>query len=156
VGKLKIGNKTFINERAVLEGDIEIGDNCSVWAGAVLRGDNGKISIGDNTSIQDNCVFHDAVEVGKNVTVGHAAVVHGCKISDNVVIGMNSSILSNAVIGEWCIIAAGSVVKENQEIPGNSLAAGVPAKVKRELTEEDRARITRAWKAYIEKLMPKC
>jgi len=153
--KLKIGKRTFIHKKAILEGDIEIGDNCSVWAGAVLRGDNGKIKIGDNTSIQDNCVFHDAVEVGKNVTVGHAAVVHGCKIADNVIVGMNSSILTGAVIGEWSIVAAGSVVRENQEIPSNSLAAGIPAKIKRKLTEEDRERITFSWKAYTEKMLPK-
>ncbi len=153
---MKIGKGTFIHKKAILEGDIEIGDNCSVWAGAILRGDNGQIKIGDNSSIQDNCVLHNNTVIGNNVTVGHAAVVHGCKIADNVIVGMNSSVLTDAKIGEWCIVAAGSVIRENQEIPNNSLAAGVPAKIKRELTEKDRERITLSWKAYAEKLKPEC
>ena len=152
---MRIGKGTFVHEKAVIEGDVEIGDNCSVWPGAVLRGDNGKITIGNNTSIQDNCVLHNEVTIGDNVTVGHAAVVHGCGIADNVIVGMNSTILTGAEIGEWSIIAAGSVIKENQKFPANSLIAGVPAQVKRALTEEDKERITDSWKHYAEKLIPK-
>lgn len=148
--------KHFVHEKAVVEGSVELGENVSVWAGAVIRGDEGTIKIGNNSNIQDNCVVHGSAVVGENVTVGHAAVVHGCKIGSNVIIGMNATILSGAVVGEWCIIAAGSVVRENQKIPPNSLVAGVPAKVKRSLADSDRERITEAWRAYAErtKLLP--
>ncbi len=145
--------KPFVHGRAVVEGSVELGENVSVWAGAVIRGDEGKVRVGKNSSIQDNCVLHGhKLEIGENVTVGHGAIVHGCKIGSNVIIGMNATILSGAVVGEWCIIAAGSVVRENQEIPANSLVAGVPAKVKRELTEQDRERITESWKDYVKRI----
>ncbi len=149
--------KCFIHKKAVVEGSVGLGENVSIWAGAVLRGDEGKITIGRNSNIQDNCVLHGhKLEIGENVTVGHGAVVHGCKIGNNVLIGMGAIVLDNAEIGEWCIIAAGSVVREGQKIPANSLVTGVPAKVKRELTELDRERITESWRAYVErtKLLP--
>ncbi len=150
---MKISSKAFVHKKAIVEGNIKIGENSSVWAGAVIRADEGPMRIGKNTSIQDNCVLHGhRVEIGDNVTVGHNAIVHGCTIGNNVIIGMGAIILDNAEIGDWCIIAAGSVVKENQKIPPNSLAAGVPAEVKRPLTEQDRERIKFSYKAYIKRL----
>ena len=149
--------KCFVHEKAVVEGSVELGENVSVWAGAVIRGDEGRIRIGKNSNIQDNCVLHGhKLEIGENVTVGHGAIVHGCKIGNNVLVGMGAIILDNAEIGDWCIIAAGSVVREGQKIPANSLVAGVPAKVKRELASLDRERITESWEAYVGriKLLP--
>lgn len=149
---MKKGKNCFVHGKAVVEGGVEIGDNSSVWPGAVLRGDEGKIIIGKNCSVQDNCVVHGRVNAGDNVTIGHGAIVHGCRIGNNVIVGMNSTILSGAEIGDWVIIAAGTVVKENQKIPSGVLAAGVPAKIKRSLTEEGKARITESWKMYARKL----
>jgi len=148
---MKTGKNCIVHKSAVIEGDVELGENCTVWPGAVLRGDNGPIRIGNNCSIQDNCVLHNQVTIGDNVTVGHAAVVHGCKIGNNVIVGMNSTILTGSEVAEWSIIAAGSVIRENQKFPPNSLIAGVPAAVKREITEEDKELITRAWQHYVEK-----
>ena len=148
---MKTGKNCLVHKTAVIEGDVELGSHTSVWPCAVIRGDNGRIRIGSNCSIQDNCVLHNKATIGDNVTIGHAAVVHGCKIAGNVIVGMNSTILTGAEIGEWSIIAAGSVVRENQKFPPNSLIAGVPAQVKRELSEEDKNLITRAWQHYAEK-----
>ncbi|MEM0359740.1 MAG: gamma carbonic anhydrase family protein [Candidatus Diapherotrites archaeon] len=150
-GKMKIGKGTFVHKTAVIEGDVEIGENCSVWPNAVIRGDEGSIRIGNNTSIQDNCVLHNAVEIGENVTVGHAAIVHGCKIGNNVIVGMNATILTGAEIGNECIIAAGSVVREGQKIPSGVLVAGVPAEIKRPLSDEDKKRICWSCQVYTEK-----
>jgi len=150
---MEISNKAFIHEKAFVQGDVKIAEHSSVWPGAVIRADEGPIRIGKNTSIQDNCVLHGhSLTIGDNVTVGHGAIIHGRKIGNNVIIGMNASILNGAEVGDWCIIAAGSVVKEGQKIPSGSLAAGVPAQVKRELTEKDRDRISFACTAYTERL----
>ncbi len=150
---MKISKKAFVHEKAFVHGDVEIADNSSVWPGAVIRADEGSIRIGRNSSIQDNCVLHGhSLTIGDSVTVGHAAVLHGCKIGSNVLIGMGAIILDNAEIGDWCIIAAGSVVREGQKIPAGSLAAGVPAKVKRSLTEEDKGRIGFSCTAYTKRL----
>lgn len=121
-------------------GDVELGENVSIWHGAVLRGDTDAISIDDNSNVQDNCVVHCTkgypVEIGKNVSVGHGAVVHGCKLDDNVLIGMNATVLNGAHIQKNSIVGAGAVVSEGKEFPQNSLILGVPAKAVKEVTPE--------------------
>ena len=121
-------------------GDVELGENVSVWHGAVIRGDTDSITIGDNSNVQDNCVVHCTrgfpVVIGDNVSVGHGAVVHGCKLDDNVLIGMNATVLNGAKIGKNSIVGAGAAVSEGKEFPEGSLILGVPAKVVKQLTPE--------------------
>ena len=121
-------------------GDVELGENVSVWHGAVVRGDTDSISIGDNSNVQDNCVVHCTkgfpVKIGKNVSVGHGAVVHGCRLDDNVLIGMNATVLNGAHIGKNSIVGAGAVVSEGKDFPEGSLILGVPAKAVKDVTPE--------------------
>ena len=121
-------------------GKVELGEDVSIWHGAVLRGDTDSITIGNNSNVQDNCVVHCTkgfpVKIGDNVSVGHGAVVHGCTLEDNVLIGMNATVLNGAHIGKNSIVGAGAVVSEGQEFPENSLILGVPAKLIKELSPE--------------------
>ena len=121
-------------------GDVELGENVSVWHGAVIRGDTDSITIGDNSNVQDNCVVHCTrgfpVVIGENVSIGHGAVVHGCKLDDNVLIGMNATVLNGAHISRNSIVGAGAVVSEGKEFPEGSLILGVPAKAVKQLTPE--------------------
>jgi len=130
-----------IAKNAVIVGDVELGEDVSVWYGVVLRGDVSKITIKKGSNIQDNCVIHGSKDcptiIGEYVSIGHGAVVHGCKMGDNVLVGMNATILNGAKIGNNCIIGANALVTQNKEIPPNSLVLGVPGKVVRELTEEE-------------------
>lgn len=127
--------KAFKGARIV--GDVEIGKGSSIWYNAVLRGDIEPIKVGSYSNIQDNCVVHSTkgypVEVGDFVSVGHAAVLHGCRIHDNVLIGMNSTILNGAVIRENSIVGAGAVVTEGKKFPSGSLIIGIPARAVRAL-----------------------
>lgn len=136
----KISKTCFIAPSADVIGDVSIGEKSSVWHGAVLRGDVNKIEIGSFTNIQDRCIVHVAEKyptiIGNNVTIGHGAIVHGCTIKDGAFIGMGAIVLDGAVIGEGALIGAGALVTEGKEIPANSLAIGVPAKVVRRLTED--------------------
>jgi carbonic anhydrase/acetyltransferase-like protein (isoleucine patch superfamily) len=126
----------FIAENAVIIGDVTIEEGASIWYGAVLRGDEAAIVIGKGTNIQDNVTVHTTptspVKVGMNCSVGHGAVVHGCTIHDNVIIGINATILDYAEIHSGSIIGANALVLEKQVIAENSLAVGIPAKVIRE------------------------
>ena len=121
-------------------GEVELGEDVSVWHGAVLRGDTDSISIGNNSNVQDNCVVHCTkgfpVKIGENVSVGHGAIVHGCTLDDNVLVGMNATILNGAHISKNSIVGAGAVVSEGKEFPENSLILGVPAKVVKEITQD--------------------
>lgn len=127
-----IGEGTFIADNAVLIGDVTIGDNCSIWYGAVLRGDVGAIRIGNGSNVQDGAVLHSSLDfsetiIGENVSIGHNAVVHGAKVGNDVLIGMNSTVMDNAVVPDGTVIAAGAVVLANSVLePG--IYAGVPAK----------------------------
>lgn len=136
----KVHPSAFIAPTAVLIGDVEVGEESSIWFGAVLRGDNGPIRIGKRTSIQDNAVVHVSehgrTQVDDDVTVGHAAVMEDCHIKRFALIGSNAVILTAATVGERSLIAAGSVVGENAQIPDGVLAAGAPAAVKKPLTGE--------------------
>ncbi len=121
-------------------GDVDLGEDASVWHGAVIRGDIAPISIGKNSNVQDNCVIHCSddfpVTIKDNVSIGHGAVIHGCTLEDNVLIGMNATVLNGAHINKNCIVGAGAVVSEGKEFPEGSLILGVPAKVVKELTPE--------------------
>ena len=125
---------------AQVVGNVKLGEDVSVWHGAVIRGDTDSITIGDNSNVQDNCVVHCTkgfpVEIGKNVSVGHGAVVHGCRLDDNVLIGMNATVLNGAHIGKNSIVGAGAVVSEGKEFPEGSLILGVPAKAVKQVSPE--------------------
>lgn len=128
----KIASSVYLSENATIIGEVEIGEESSVWFNAVLRGDVGLIRIGKKSNIQDGCVLHathgeSIVDIGNGVTVGHNAIVHGAKICDNALIGMGAIILDNAVIGENTIVAAGAVVTKNTVLEPNSIYAGIPA-----------------------------
>lgn len=137
----KIGENCFLAETAAIIGDTTIGDDCSIWYGAVLRGDVNTITIGNKVNIQDGAVIHtlykrSVTKIGNNVSIGHNAVVHGATIEDNCLIGMSATILDNAVIGSGTIIAAGALVLSNQIVEPNSVYAGVPAKKVKDITPE--------------------
>ena len=133
----RVADDAFIAPTAVLIGDVVVEEGASVWFGAVLRGDFNSIIVGAGTSIQDNSVIHTNEElpttIGSNVTVGHLSLLEGCEIDDGALIGMGSIVLNRARVGRRAMLAAGSVVREDQEIPPEVLAAGVPAKVKKSL-----------------------
>ena len=137
----ELGKNVWVAENATIIGEVFIGDECSIWFNAVIRGDVGSISIGNGTNIQDGAVLHTTtgksiVRLGNNVTVGHGAIVHGCTTDNNVLIGMGSIVLDNAHLGEGSIVAAGAVVKENTHIPPGTIWAGVPAKQVKKLDSE--------------------
>src|SRR5919202_3400388 len=127
----------FVAPTAVLIGDVTVEDGASVWFGAVLRGDFNKIVVGSGTSVQDNSVIHTNEDlptiIGQNVTVGHLSSLEGCVVEDEAIVGMGSIVLNRARVGRRVMLAAGSVVNEDAEIPPEVLAAGAPAEVKKEL-----------------------
>lgn len=131
----------FIADTARVVGSVKIGENCSIWYGAVVRGDEAPIHIGRNTNVQDNCVIHADkgfdVEIGADVTIGHGSIVHGCRVGDGSLIGMGAIILNGAIIGKDCLIGAGALVTGKSNIPDKSLVIGSPAKVKRSLTDDE-------------------
>lgn len=126
----------YLAPSAVIVGDVKLGQDASVWHGAVLRGDDAVITVGDRSNIQDNCVLHDAVTIGKGVSVGHGAILHGCTIGDDCVIGMGAIILDGAVLADHCFVGAGALVTGKMNAPAGSLIIGNPAKVVKELTQE--------------------
>ena len=131
----QIAPSAFVAENATLIGDVTVGENVTVWYGAVVRGDNAPIVIGDGSNVQDNATVHSdpdrPVTIGKNATIGHNAVVHGCTLSDGALVGMSAVILNGTVVGEYAIVGAGAVVTENKEIPPYSMVLGVPGKIVR-------------------------
>jgi carbonic anhydrase/acetyltransferase-like protein (isoleucine patch superfamily) len=135
-----MGKLNYIAPGAQVIGDVQLGENASVWHNAVVRADDRKIVIGAESNIQDNVTLHVETDrdiyIGRGVTVGHNAIVHGCTVGDNTVIGMGAIVMNGALIGENCIIGAGAVVTENQKVAAGSLVLGVPGKVVRTLTEE--------------------
>ena len=142
--KPRITPSAFVSKTACIIGDVEIGENANIWPGAVIRGDFARITIGDNTSIEDNCVLHSATEltIGNNTIVGHGAVIHCRKIGNNVLIGNNATVLDEAEIGDFCIVAAGSVVAPETKFPLETLVMGVPARVKGKLSKKQKEYIT--------------
>ncbi|MFJ6652487.1 gamma carbonic anhydrase family protein [Microbacterium sp. NPDC091313] len=144
----------FVASGARIVGAVTLEADASVWYNAVLRADSAPIRIGAGSNLQDNVSVHvDAghgVRIGENVSVGHNAVVHGCEIGDGSLIGMGSVVLSGAVIGAGCLVAGGAVVLEGTVVPDGSLVAGVPAKVRRALTDDERAGLLRNADVYRE------
>jgi len=137
----KIGENCFVAPNATIVGDVEMGDDCSVWFNAVVRGDVNSIRIGNKVNIQDGAVIHytyqkTKVHLGDNVSIGHNAIVHGCKVHDNVLIGMGAIVMDNCEIGSNTIIAAGAVVTENTIVPSGCIFAGVPAKKVKDISQE--------------------
>jgi carbonic anhydrase/acetyltransferase-like protein (isoleucine patch superfamily) len=133
-----IGEDVYLAATAVLVGDVRVGDRANIWFGTVLRGDVSHIEIGVGCSIQDTAVIHCASDlptvIGENVVVGHGAMLEGCTIEDGALIGMGAIVLQHARVGAGAMVAAGAVVAEREEIPAGVLAAGVPARVKKELS----------------------
>jgi len=153
----RIGENCFLADTATLIGDVELGDHCSVWFNAVIRGDVHFIKIGNNTNIQDNAIIHATYQksptrIGNNVTIAHGAIVHGCTVHDNVLIGMNAVILDDAVIESHSIVAAGSVVTKGTIIKSGSVYAGIPAvkikEVNAELLDGEIKRIASSYGMY--------
>ena len=144
---------SYLHPNCIVDANARLGKNVYVAAFACIRADEGAIEIGDCASIQETCIVHGkGVLIGKNVTVGHGAIIHGCTVQDNVLVGMNATLLNGCNVGEWSIIAAGAVVTEGMKIPPNSVAAGVPAKVLRAATEKDRQLIIDSCENYLDKL----
>ena len=127
----------FAAPGAVIVGDVELGENASVWYGAVLRGDSGPIRVGKGTNIQDGCILHETTTVGDHCTVGHGAILHGCTVGDGCLIGMGAIVLTGAVLGEGCMVGAGALVTGKTNAPAGSLLLGSPAKIVRQLTEQE-------------------
>jgi carbonic anhydrase/acetyltransferase-like protein (isoleucine patch superfamily) len=137
----KMGNNCFVAPNATIVGDVVMGDDCSIWFNAVVRGDVNSIRIGNKVNIQDGAVLHctyqkTTVDLGNNVSIGHNAIVHGCKVHDNVLIGMGAIVMDNCEIGSNTIIAAGAVVTEGTKVPSGCIFAGVPAKKVKDISEE--------------------
>lgn len=151
----KIDPTVFIAPNAVVIGDVEIGEHSSVWFNSVIRGDVYYIRIGNNTNIQDGSVIHVTTDtyatiIGNSVIMGHNVVAHGCTIRDKALIGMGSILLDTCEIGEQALVAAGSLVPMGMKVPPRTLVAGMPARVKRELTEAELARIEENWRHYVD------
>jgi len=148
-----IHENTFIASSADVIGNVSIGEYSNIWFGTVLRGDWNDISIGTHTNIQDNCSVHIdedfQVSIGDYVTIGHNAIIHGCKISNYTLIGMGSTVLNGAEIGEYTIIGANSLVTQGKKIPAGVLCMGVPAKVIRELTTEEKESLKESAEHYV-------
>ncbi|HEY4613365.1 MAG TPA: gamma carbonic anhydrase family protein [Bacteroidota bacterium] len=150
----KIHESVHVADGAQIIGDVEIGEGSSVWFNAVIRGDVNYIRIGSRTNIQDNCTLHVTHQkyplvIGSNVTVGHGAIVHGATVGDHCLIGMGAMILDDSKVGPYALVAAGSLVLEHFVVPEGTLVAGVPAKVRRALTEEERKGLDQAAQNYI-------
>lgn len=149
----KIGKSVFIAESADIIGNVEIGENSSIWYNTVLRGDGDLLKVGSNTNIQDGTVVHvdDDIKttIGDFVTIGHSAIIHSCDIDDNVLIGMGAIILSNVKINKNVIIGAGSLIPPGKEIPSNSLVIGSPGKVVRQLSDKEIENIKESAKHYV-------
>ena len=150
----RLGNLAFLAENAVIVGDVEIGDQSSIWYGAVIRGDVHSIRIGQRSNIQDlamvHCTFdYSATLIGDDVTVGHGAVVHGCEIKDRCLIGMNAVVLDKAVVGPDVIVAAGAVVLEGSILEPGFLYGGIPAKKIKPLSPAQLEGLKKSANAYV-------
>lgn len=151
----RLAEGVVVMKSAVVAGDVEIGVGSSVWFGAVVRGDVHHIRIGELTNVQDGCLLHvttgtHPLIIGSRVTIGHGAILHGCTVEDGALIGMGAVILDGARIGEEALIGAGALVTEGTFVPPRTLAVGAPAKPKRELTEEELARLRHSAPHYHE------
>lgn len=149
-----INKNTYISESVDIVGKVKIKENVNIWFGAKIRGDINEIIIGENTNVQENSVIHVDSDysciIGKNVTIGHGAIIHGCNISDNVLVGMGSIILNNVKISKNTIIGAGSLITQGKEFPEGVLILGNPAKVIRKLTKYEIESIKKSADNYVD------
>jgi carbonic anhydrase/acetyltransferase-like protein (isoleucine patch superfamily) len=145
----------FIAPNASVIGSVVLAENVSVWFGATIRGDNDIIALGKNSNVQEGAVLHTdpgiALTVGENVTIGHQAMLHGCTIGDGSLIGIQAVILNGAVIGKGCLVGAGSIVTERKVFPDRSLILGAPARVMRELSDEEVATLLKSAASYVDR-----
>lgn len=149
----QVGQDVFTAPTATLSGDVAMGDRSSAFYGVSVRGDSAPIRVGEGSNLQDNVVLHADTgfpcTVGTGVSVGHSAVVHGATVGDGCLVGMSATIMNGSVIGEQSLVAAGALVLEGTQVPPRSLVAGVPAKVRRELTEEEVAGLKKNADTYL-------
>ncbi len=153
--KPKIGKNVFLAENTVIIGDVEIGDNANIWYGSVIRGDVNYIKIGKNTNIQDGTVIHVGSDdgptiIGNNVTIGHMCLIHACIISNNAFIGMHSTILDYAKIGEYSLIGAKSLITMNKNIPDYEMWYGNPIKKQKDIDNEMKQMLDKRCASYVE------
>ncbi len=151
----EVAESAWVAPGAYVIGSVHLGEESSVWYGAVLRGDTEPIRIGARTNIQDGCVLHAdpgyPAIIGEDCVVGHKAIVHGCEIGDRCLVGMGATILNGACIGEGSIVAAGALVPENKKFPPRSLIVGIPAKHVTDVSEEQTEDIARGVRTYVER-----
>ena len=149
------GKEVFIAPTATVIGDVTLGDEVSIWFGAVLRGDSDKITVGARTNIQDNAVIHcdpsEPAIIGEECIIGHCAIVHGATLDNNVLVGMNATVLNNVTIGEYSIIGANALVTSGMIIPPGSLVLGSPAKVVKQLSDDQVEGIRKNAEVYVTK-----
>ena len=151
--KPKIAESAFVSEAAYVVGDVEIGEDSSVWPGAVLRADRFRIRIGSNSNIQDNCVVHAGFSdlfIGDNVTIAHGSMIHCARIGNNVLIGIHDVLNNQSEVEDFCMIGAHSMVKDHFKVPTKSLVLGIPAKIKRPLNDRELERIANGSRTYVE------
>ena len=151
----RFGDRVFVADNAAIIGDVEVGNDCSIWYSTTIRGDVNFIRIGSRTNVQDNCTIHVTHDkwptvISEEVTIGHGAIVHGCTIHRGALIGMGSRVLDGAVVGESALVGAGALVPEGMTVPPRTLVVGVPARVKRSLTDDELAHLDRSWRNYVE------
>jgi len=154
----QIPDSAYISEMASIIGDVTIGENVSIWPGAVIRADFGKLTIGKNCAIEDNCVIHTGspatvfcdVDIGQNVHLGHGAVLNCRRIGNNVLIGMNATILHDVEIGNYCIIGANCLVMQGMKIPDYSFVTGVPGKIKSKVADDQLFWLEKAGDIYVD------
>jgi carbonic anhydrase/acetyltransferase-like protein (isoleucine patch superfamily) len=150
-----VHGSVFVAPNASVIGSVVLSENVSVWFGATIRGDNDVISLGKGSNVQEGAVLHTdpglALNVGDNVTIGHQAMLHGCTVGDGSLIGIQSVILNGAVIGAGCLVGAGAIVTERKVFPERSLILGAPAKVVRQLSDEEVAKLLKSADSYIER-----
>ncbi|MBI5137080.1 MAG: gamma carbonic anhydrase family protein [Nitrospirae bacterium] len=151
----KVDPSAFVDASAQVIGDVVIGAESGIWMGVVVRGDVNTIRIGARTNVQDNSVLHvtrrtHPLVIGDDVTIGHGVIVHGCTLNNHAFIGMGATVMDGAVVGEFAMVGAGSLVTQGKEIPPRTLAIGSPARVVRELTDDEVERIRRSARNYVQ------
>lgn len=150
----RIAASAYVDQAAQVIGDVTMGERSSIWPGAVARGDVNRIEIGDDSNIQDGSVLHGELDkypvlIGARVTVGHMACLHGCVVEDDCLIGIGAIVLNGARIGKGSVVAAGALVPEGMDVPPGSMVMGMPAKVRREVTAEEKARFADNAQRYL-------
>lgn len=151
----RVHDTAFVTDDAIVIGDVEIGEDSSVWFGSIIRGDVNHIRIGARTNIQDGCVIHVSSKIHPTIledqiTVGHRVTLHGCHIESGCLIGIGSIVMDGVRVGANSLVAAGSLLTPGTQVPPRSLAIGSPARVKRELTEDELTFLDRSWRNYVE------